>query len=171
MRSYGSIPLVHIIFPHTLLLLFFSCLATRDGPKNICHLDQQQVQEEKTGKHAVWAPPKNPARGRNGESRARALLAPPRTIWGPGTGWRRCDAGPGGKVQDIRHRRRDAGISRRMKDRRKSGGAPCKTHFLAQVKEHPGSPERTTPAVKARNWKRSKSPIASTSGSLRLPSP
>lgn len=56
-RTYGSIPSVRIIFPHTLLLLFFSCLATRDGPKNIIsRLDQQQVQEERLGSTQRPAP-------------------------------------------------------------------------------------------------------------------
>lgn len=45
--------------------------------------------------------------------------------------------------------RQDAGIARRTRERRRSGGDPRETHFLAQVKEHPGNPERTTPAVKA----------------------
>lgn len=44
----------------------------------------------------------------------------------------------------------DAGIARGTQGRRGGDGARGKTHFLAQVKEHSGNSERTSPAVQAR---------------------
>lgn len=92
---------------------------------------------------------------RTGQSRARGLLAPPRTLWDSGK-----DAGGPMLDQEGRlGRDREAAIRTpsfaggiwSSPARRGNEGAerepPWKTHFLAQVKEHPGSPEMTTPAV------------------------
>lgn len=95
---------------------------------------------------------------------ARAMLAPPRTIWGSylelgdrqeeglaearrlETGW-----GSGGENAGLRPQ--DAGIARRTREQRRSKEAPRQTHFLTQVKEHPEDPKKTTPEVKARKEK------------------
>lgn len=55
--------------------------------------------------------------------------------------------------QDARFRRQDAGIARGTRERRGGEGDRGKTHFLAQVKEHPGNSERTSPAVQAHQRK------------------
>lgn len=49
--------------------------------------------------------------------------------------------------------RAGCGNACRTRDGRGSEDKPWETHFLAQVKEHPRNPERTTPAVKACNGK------------------
>lgn len=76
----------------TLWLVFFSCSATRDGPKNLSHLNHQQVEERWEGRRRT-----RPGAGM-GHGRARGLLAPPRTTWDSGTGCRRSEAGPSRKA-------------------------------------------------------------------------
>ena len=120
------------------------------------------------------APLKKPSQGQGWERvYRRGLLAPPRTVWGSGTGWRRADARPGRKVREGMEKPRPGPLAPRTGCANGGARAPRgKTHPLAQVKEHPGGPERTTPAAKARNCKLFlKSPVASTSSSWRLPSP
>lgn len=102
-RTYGSIPSVRIIFPHTLLLLFFSCLATRDGPKNIIsRLDQQQVQEERLGSTQRPAPHARtqPGAGMGRESCARAAGSAEDYL------------GPGHRLEEVRCWTRQEGSGR-----------------------------------------------------------
>lgn len=107
-------------------------------------------------------PPKGPNQGQEWERIMREGCCLRQGLFGS---WRPSDRGSrldhaGRWAEGRRSRdhhswpfRQDAGIARRSRDQRRSEGEPRETHFLAQVKEHSGNPERTTTADKARHRK------------------
>lgn len=98
-----------------------------------------------------------------GKNHARGLLSPPRIIWVLETIRRRFEAGPCRKVGGGTSKPGSplmalpAGCGNRPQVERPEEERRLRetreTHFLAQVKEHSGNPERTTPADKARHRK------------------